>query len=96
MGKALEVVGWILIIASLAIALFAGRSTTLGHLVVAAYLFPVIFAGMMIVAFGNMLTQLAALRASSERQEVHLSAIADRLQAPQATGAHGEDWKRPR
>lgn len=87
MGKLLQIIGIVTILAALAaaIALLATDPATaqLRALVVLPWALSAILSGILLAAFGSMLRQLSAIRAATEHQAALFQAILDR-RAPTA------------
>ncbi|CAN7256721.1 hypothetical protein IB277_31215 [Ensifer sp. ENS07] len=87
MGKLLQIIAIVIILAALAaaIALLAADPATaqLRALVILPWALSAILSGILLAAFGSMLRQLSAIRAATERQAALFQAILDR-RAPTA------------
>lgn len=72
MGQLLETVGWLVILVAgvfLVVSALGGGGTSMAYVGAILVAAPIGFSGVVIIVFGNMLTQLVAIRESSERLE---------------------------
>jgi hypothetical protein len=87
-GRVLEVVGWLIILGTLLVMVLVmgkARDPAVGVSLLFGGI-PIMLTGVVIYVFGAMLTQLIAIRESSERQERLLREMQSaRLVSPQAT-----------
>lgn len=87
MDKFLQVVGWIGIVAVLFVVLVVvanagrGQYAILAFMGTLAWALPSVVGFVIIAAFGNMLSQLKAIRASSEHQAMMFAEIMDSRRA---------------
>jgi hypothetical protein len=80
MGAILEIIGWIGIIAVLAVmGLFVLASHDANVMwIILPWAAPSLFGSVMVIAFGQMVQHLAATRREAEKQTALLQQIADR------------------
>ncbi|OCP11142.1 MULTISPECIES: hypothetical protein [unclassified Ensifer] len=82
MGKLLQIIGIVIIIAAAVVAtatLAVDPATAqLRALMVLPWALSAILSGILLTAFGSMLRQLSAIRAATERQAALFQAILDR------------------
>ncbi|MBD9558382.1 hypothetical protein ACI2KT_32970 [Ensifer adhaerens] len=82
MGKLLQIIGIVIIVAAIVVglAMLVGDPATayLRALSILPWTWSAILTGILLAAFGSMLRQLSAIRAATERQATLFQAILDR------------------
>lgn len=84
MGKALEIIGWLIMIGVMAVMVFIASRAPNNSVIyfMLPWAIPSIIGGLLVAAFGRMLQELQSTREQAERQSMLLDEIASSTRKP--------------